>query len=127
MRIDLACPDLYETFIFNDVGGQMAAVDASSVDSDRAGAVESTGARRVSVNDEGLPSPAVGPGRSIGGVRTFRRTALFVDYLNGRDGVDVLMFPGYPRKKATVDEDSISLFVVNGLLHGFKVGPIFIA
>ena len=85
MRVGLVCTDLDEGFVFDNVGGEMASVDASSIDPNRSSTFKHSRAWGVTVNNEGTATPGVCPRRGVGRVGAFCCVAFFIDNLNVGD------------------------------------------
>ena len=102
----------------------MSAVDAASVDTDRAGAFEHVGAGRVAVDDERAASPGVRPQWCIGLIGAFGRFAFFVDHLNFRNRFDGLGLPGHARQEAAMHEDGLDCDIIEVFGHSFEEVPV---
>ncbi len=85
MRVSLVCTDLDEGFIFDDVGGEVAPVDASSIDSNRSFTFKHPRAWGVTVNNEGTAAPGVCPRGSVGRIGALGSFAFIVDNLDVSD------------------------------------------
>ena len=85
MRVGVVCTDLDKRFVFNNVGGKMASVDASSIDPNRSFAFKHSRAWGVTVNNEGTAAPGVCPRGGVGSVGAFGGFAFFIDNLDVGD------------------------------------------
>ena len=82
MRVGLVCTDLDEGFVFDNVGGEMASVDASSIDPNRSSTFKHSRAWGVTVNNEGTATPGVCPRGGVRRVGALGCFAFFIDNLN---------------------------------------------
>ena len=82
MCISLVCADLDEGFIFDNVGCEVASVDAPSVDPDRSFTLKHPRTRRMAVNNEGTTAPGVCPRIGVGRIGAFGGFAFFIDNLD---------------------------------------------
>ena len=85
MRVGLVCTDLDEGFDFDNVGGEMASVDASSIDPNRSSTFKHSRAWGVTVNNEGTATPGVCPRGSVGRIGALGSSAFIVDNLDVSD------------------------------------------
>ena len=85
MRVSLVCTDLDEGFIFDDVGGEVAPVDAPSIDPNRSFTLKHSRTRGVTVNNEGPTAPGVCPRSPVARIGAFGSFAFFIDNLDVGD------------------------------------------
>ena len=85
MRVGVVCTDLDEGFVFDNVGGEMTSVDASSIDPNGSSTFKHSRAWGVTVNNEGTATPGVYPRGGVRGVGALGCFAFFIDNLNVSD------------------------------------------
>ena len=85
MRVGVECTNLDKRFVFDDVGGKMASVDASSIDPNRSFAFKHPRAWGVAVNNEGTAAPRVCPRGGVGRIGALGSFAFIVDNLDISD------------------------------------------
>ena len=85
MRVGVVCTDLDEGFVFDNVGGEMASVDAPSIDPNRSFTFKHSRAWGMTVNNEGTAAPGVCPRGGVGRVGAFGGFAFFIDNLDVGD------------------------------------------
>ena len=85
MRVGVVCTDLDEGFVFDNVGGEMTSVDASSIDPNGSSTFKHSRAWGVAVNNEGTAAPRVCPRGGVGRIGTLGSFASIVDNLDISD------------------------------------------
>ena len=95
IRIGFVRAYLDDRFVFDNVCGEIASVDASSIDSNRSFTFKHPRAWSVAVNNEGTAAPGVCPRGGVGRVRALGSSAFIVDKLDISDYLAALRLPWF--------------------------------
>ena len=93
MRVGVVCANLDQRFVLDDVGGKMASVDASRIDTNRSFTFKHPRAWSVPVNNEGTAAPRVCPRGGVWRVSALGSSAFIVDNLDISDYLAALHLP----------------------------------
>ena len=107
MRVSLMSEDLDKGFIFDDVGCEVASVDAPSIDPNRSFTLKHSRTRGMTVYNEGTTTPRVCPRSGVGRIRAFGGFAFFVDHLDVGDQVAALCLPWLIWQKTAMHDHCI--------------------
>ena len=124
MRISLVCDDLDEGFIFDNVGCEVASVDAPSIDPNRSFTLKHPRAGGMTVYNEGTTAPGVCPRSGVGRIGALGGFAFFVDNLDVRNQVAALCLPWLIGQETAMHDHCIDLRILEKFRHRLEILPV---